>query len=114
MKDKSLNLKSSKNTESIKEKTKPNNNSHKIQDLTTDTIDKLLIKQVLLGKRATSTAYKVKNIFTNNGYLCLKILNDELFKISNTKEKKKDLNWDDDDDDDEFEEFDNSTEIDIG
>lgn len=102
-KDKSLNLKSDK-------KTDPN----KIQDLTTETIDKLLIKKVQIGKGATSTVYKVINIITNSGYLCLKILKDEFFKKSNKEEEKKELSWNDDDDDNnDFEESDDKAEIDI-
>lgn len=66
-------------------------------------IDKLLIKKTKLGTGATSTVYKVRNIFTQKGFLCLKILNNAVVSQGNeneTKKAKKKTFWEDVDDDD--------------
>lgn len=113
-KDKSMSSRSHKKSESKrskKEEEEEDNSKFKIRDLSTRMIDKLLTKKARLGKGATSIVYKVKNILTNDGCLCLKILNNEFFKKSDIEDKKKEISWSDDDYD--FEESDDTIEIDI-
>ena len=52
-------------------------------------IGKLLIKKTKLGTCATSTVYKVRNIFTQKGFLCLKLLNNAVVSQGNENETKK-------------------------
>lgn len=58
----------------------------------------------------TATVYRVKNIFANKGYLCLKVLKRAFLKHSINEQSKKDKTttknkfWDDDEDEDDKEE----------
>ena len=88
----------------------------KLKILDADLINKLLTKKTCLGRGATSTVYRVNNCFTHKGFLCLKILNDELFIRANEPKKKKAKTksiWDDDDDDNEEEENEIQFDFDI-
>lgn len=78
-------------------------------------IDQLLNNKTLIGKGATSITYKVKNILTGKGFLCLKILNEIFFnsqknpndkknEIKSSLSKKADLLNEEENDDDEEEE----------
>lgn len=71
--------------------------------LGTDLIDELLSKKVFLGKGATSTVYKVNNCFTHKGNLCLKILNNDLLSLDESKiikSKNKSI-WDEEEEEEE-------------
>lgn len=89
----------------------------KMTILNTQMIEEMLKKKSTLGKGATSTVIKVLNNFTNKGFLCLKILNSELFrKSTNQKAIKNEDDLDDfgvDDDDDNFGEEEKEEEIEI-
>ena len=93
----------------------PNQIEKEFKILTAEFIKKLLKKKSNLGKGATSTVYKVLNCFTNQGFLCLKILNSDLFrKLVNQIEKKdKEDDFGDDDDDDLKDEEESEDEIDV-
>ena len=74
----------------------------KFKVLSTDFIIELLTKKSKIGEGATSIVYKVKNLFTKKGFLCVKVLKSEVFKKNGStekNEKKKKTIWDDDDDD---------------
>ena len=67
-------------------------NKHmKMEILTPEIMDKLLIKKSIIYPGATSITYKVCNIYTNKGFLCLKIIKNSVFKQMNetTAEKKQ-------------------------
>ena len=73
-------------------------------------LDTLFIEQLLngnsliIGKGATSTIYKVKNCFTGKGSLCLKILNDEFFKLCkspSTRNSQNEFDWNEEEDSDQ-------------
>lgn len=69
--------------------------------LTTSIINKLLTEKSLIGEGATSIVYKVHNLFSNKGYLCLKILKDSFIKMGTdptTKSKEKKSFWDEEED----------------
>lgn len=80
-----------------------------IQILDEETFEKLMSNKGKIGTGATATVYKVKNIFTNKGFLCLKILNSAIFKkeeqpheTKKVKDKKSFWNDDEDDNDDDI------------
>lgn len=56
---------------------------HDVKILTAEFIDQLLSSKLLLGSGATSTVYRVKNLLTNKGFLCLKVLKSEAFRRLN-------------------------------
>lgn len=60
-------------------------------------IDQLLSKKKYIGKGATSTTYQVINCFTNKGSLCLKVLNDDFYRLSEKNQKVKSL-WTEEED----------------
>ena len=71
--------------------------------MTTDLIDQFLSKKVYLGAGATSTVYRVNNSFLGKGYLCLKILNHELFmpdEVKTTQFKSKSI-WNEEEENDD-------------
>lgn len=68
-------------------------NLNQLQDLTTEIIENLLANATQIGKGATSIVYKVKNINTNKGYLCLKILNDDVIRKTSVDDNKKDKEY---------------------
>ncbi|KAK8865492.1 Serine/threonine-protein kinase 36 [Tritrichomonas musculus] len=70
----------------------------KIKILDADTMEQLLEKSTLIDSGATSDVYRVPNIYTKRGFLCLKMLNRTIFKSSNDTKTSTQINWNDDDD----------------
>ena len=81
-KSKNESLESSKKIQ-FKKVRKPANNI-KFQDLTTETIEQLMVQSSFIGNGATS----------NEGLLCLKILKKEVFKSTKNENKNKKNNMD--------------------
>lgn len=80
--------------------------SKQLKALDSKTIKKLLsnTNKKKIDSGATSTVYKVKNIFTNKGFLCLKVLSNAIIgnneQQTSTKDKVQVNAWNDDDYDD--------------
>lgn len=88
-----------------RQKLRPKTTSIKVCD--TELIEMLLSTKTLLGKGATSTVYRVNNCFTKKGFLCLKILSDDLFKsltVKPPKQPKRETIWDEEEDQDQEQE----------
>lgn len=61
-------------------------------------MEQLLEKSTLIDSGATSDVYRVTNIYTKRGFLCLKMLNRTIFKSSTDTKTSTQINWNDYDD----------------
>lgn len=66
---------------------------NKVDILSSEMIENLLIKKVKIGKGATSTVYKVINIITKKGFSAIRILDDAPYKLTDDTKSKSAQVW---------------------